>query len=254
MAPTATLEQTIGEVPQLIQKRSIFKLALGAVLVLSWTQNVPILYFLPVLYHFLSHLFGTVLFCDCCFLGCDSLAVDGLCGRAHRFRGSCRTAETGRRRWETAPEATFEEIVIITKKWRKSSESAQTTRLTVFPAVEETAEEIIFLVVELVGWEKFSEDIVGLAEVEVAEGCRFGAIEAVAIIDLSLFRFREVLVGLGDFSKLLYCLIATVGVFIGVPPDCQLLVCLLDVRLSGWLAQAEHLVVVSLRHPIIVLL
>lgn len=87
--------------------------------------------------------------------------------------------------------------------------------------------------IELVGGEKLSEDIVGLAEVEVAEGCGFGAVEAVGIIDLSFFWVGEVLVGLRDFSKLLYCLIAIVGVFIGVPLDCQLLVCLLDARLCG---------------------
>lgn len=93
MAPTATLKAIIGKIQQLIQKRSIFKFALSAILVLSWTQNVPILYFLPVLYHLLSHLFGAVLFGDCCFLSCDGLAVDGLCGRAYRFRGSSRAAE-----------------------------------------------------------------------------------------------------------------------------------------------------------------
>lgn len=93
MAPTATLKAIIGKIPQLIQKRSILKFALSPILVLSWTQNVSILYFLAVLYHLLSYLLGSVLFGDCCFLGCDSLAVDGLCGRAHGFRGSSRSAE-----------------------------------------------------------------------------------------------------------------------------------------------------------------
>ena len=73
----------------------------------------------------------------------------------------------------------------------------------------------------------------------MAEVAGFGAIEAVVVIDLSFFWVGEVLVGLRDFSKLLYRLIAIVGVFIGVPLDRQLLVGLLDVALGGRLAQAQ---------------
>ena len=88
----------------------------------------------------------------------------------------------------------------------------------------------------------------------MAELAGFGAIEAVVVIDLSFFWVGEVFVGLRDFSKLLYCLIAIVGVFIGVPLDCQLLVGLLDVALRGRLAQAQQLVVVSFRHGICIII
>lgn len=89
----------------------------------------------------------------------------------------------------------------------------------------------------MVGGEEFREDIVSLREVKVAEGGRFGSIEAVGIIDLSLFGVREVLVGLCDFSKLLNSLVSVVGVLVGVPLDGELLVSLLDVRLGCTFAQ-----------------
>jgi hypothetical protein len=106
------------------------------------------------------------------------------------------------------------------------------------PAAEETAEEIVLILVEMVGGEELREDIVSLREVKVTKGGRFRPIEAVGIIDLSLFGVREVLIGLCDFSKLLNSLVTVVWVLVRVPLDGELLVGLLDVRLRGTFAQA----------------
>lgn len=62
---------------------------------------------------------------------------------------------------------------------------------------------------------------------------RFGSIEAIGVIDLALFRIGEVFIGFCDFSKLLYCLVAVIGVLIGVPLYRELLVGSLDVCFGG---------------------
>lgn len=92
--------------------------------------------------------------------------------------------------------------------------------------------------IEAIGREELSKDVVSLGEVIVTKGGRFGSIEAVGVIDFALVGIREVLIGLGDFSKLLYCLITVVWVFIGMPLDSKLLIGSLDVCLSGCLAYA----------------
>jgi hypothetical protein len=59
--------------------------------------------------------------------------------------------------------------------------------LSILSSIKEAAKEVIFIVVEIIAGKKLSEYVIGLVEVKVAKNRGFGSLEAVGIIDFTLF-------------------------------------------------------------------
>ena len=132
-----------------------------------------------------------------------------------------------------------------------SSHTSHTSHISGLPFLtvsiaKEAAEE--WVIVELVVVKESRKEIICLFEVKVVEDFSFGPLKAISVINLSLFRVRQVFISFWYFSKPLNSFFLVIGIFIRVPLNSCFFISLLDFSLSSLLIDSKYLIIVLFWH------